>query len=355
MDEPLRLGEASFGGVTLPQYELTTDYLCPRSIVVFGGSNSGKTTFTNYLLHIMNENQIMKGAILFNPTGNTDYTKLFPGPFIHSKIEKGTIEELMKRQKMSSDLYRACNEPETIKQVYYKYCSGGEMGKNIAALKLEVATVIRSLRDREEDPTRAGHLIKNVEQTSEKVSLQLMKQALLNYWMYNSEAVRTPEDRLLMSNLNQNPHFLIIFDDAASALKPLWRSEVFEELYFNARHFFVTSIMVLQAATSMERKLRDNVHIVFFTCRKSMLSFFANGGSKEEKKIAESIAGSTFFDRKGDVYRVLFYSRGHFGFVISKWVKCGAFGSEIYQKYGQTLQEHQGTVLQRLAKEAYAV
>jgi len=188
---------------------------------------------------------------------------------------------------------------------------------------------------------------KAIESRAVEFMILIYKHAIALFYNANKTSLNTIKPHiddltaLMMMHILVNPYLLLVFDDCASQLQQFARAQFMKELYFQARHMFLMSIMILQSATSLDKQLRSNMHIVFFTSGDVMSSYFDLGGSKRDKAIAQHIASSNFFDHSTGVYRVLTYNRllngGTFGFVLSEASEGKRFGSAEYWSYAEAL------------------
>jgi hypothetical protein len=103
--------------------------------------------------------------------------------------------------------------------------------------------------------------------------------------------------KTILNNLNINPNILLIIDDCAASIKE-WRDlEETKKLFFQGRHYYVTTILTMQNESIIPVPLRSNAHISVFTTQKIATTYFnkaSSGASSEERKRIEKISEVIF-------------------------------------------------------------
>lgn len=360
MANPNEVGRQNFGGITLPEWELGADMLIPYGIGVIGGGASGKTTFTKQLIDTIQRSGRVGRAVLFNPTSNEDYKTLFPSPFIHEQIEKGKLEALAKEQKRISAIYKECSKLELLERIYTTWVRSAKIDSVLSQMKLAQATVLRDFeRDAHMHSEQLATIRRTLADRTNDAIRSVYKSAIARFYAdhrLDLGKVQPPLDEItitLMQNILLDPYLLLVFDDCGAVLKEFTRTVFMKELYFQARHVQMMSLMLLQSATQLDKNLRSNMHIIFFTSAQCVIEYFGLSGNKGEKKVAEAIVASHFFSRANNEWRVLVYNRLHssgsaFGFVRSVPTRIERFGSDAYWQFGEECQKNQGSQLKKL-------
>lgn len=112
-----------------------------------------------------------------------------------------------------------------------------------------------------------------------------------------------------LSNLDIDPHLLLVFDDCATQLKPLENSQAFKKLFYQGRHYKITTLITAQSVTDIGNGLRMNAHNTVITESSVADHFFQLlKMPKAEKLKAEDIL-KTVFDSSEDPHRKLFFIR----------------------------------------------
>jgi hypothetical protein len=103
----------------------------------------------------------------------------------------------------------------------------------------------------------------------------------------------------ILNNLEINPNLLLIIDDCAASIKE-WRDlEETKKLFFQGRHFKVTTVLTMQNEAILSPALRSNAHVSIFTTKKIVTTYFlkaSSGAGPEERKRIEKIATAVFTD-----------------------------------------------------------
>ncbi len=352
--EPTVLRVVRFGTIELPEWQITSDFLFPYGNGVFGGTGSGKTTFANSLIQTINDSGKAPRALLFNPTGNADYKSLFPQAFIHSQIDKTILDSISASQKDIATVCRACNERKRLDGLYQKYCRSPQVETSLSQLKLAEATTLRQLANIEPDPGKLASARAKVTKVALEKHHLLLRRAISEWYQSHHQRINTlvrdEFEARLMRYMWLDPGLLVLFDDCGATLDEIKNSKFLKELYFQARHDFVASVMILQDATSIKKGFRENMHRVFFTSPDTLINYFALMKNKRDLDIAQAIASSNFFDRTNE-WRVVIYDRlagGKFGFTISRGMQLRPYGSDIFREYAQRLGVSDDTKLHRI-------
>jgi hypothetical protein len=107
----------------------------------------------------------------------------------------------------------------------------------------------------------------------------------------------TEMQRVIISNLEINPNILLIIDDCAASIKE-WRDLLeTKKLFFQGRHFKITTVLTMQNESIIPVPLRTNAHISIFTTEKIVNTYFqkaSSGVSPDERKRISKIAAVIF-------------------------------------------------------------
>jgi hypothetical protein len=339
----------NFGGIVIPEWELSAEDLFPGNIGILGGSGSGKTTTTMYLIDIINRSKLVPAAQLFNPTQVVQYKTVIPEPYRSTMLDGKKIELILNRQKRLKDVYVDTHQLDFLKEVYNNYCQATDVIQTqIGQIELAGQTALREFTKRPGTGEIEVQKFKlELQAHVEKVTIELYRLTIMNYIRAHPEVVNECQEAYvkdLLVNIGVNPNLLVIFDDVAPEISAMGKSKSLSELYFQGRHYFIGSLMILQDDTCMSKQLRNNMHKCFFTSAAQLISYFDHGGgSRDDKKIADTIAASGFFNNQNKtVFRALIYDRsagGVWGYIENKQAIPEMFGSTVYQEYAQVLNQ----------------
>ena len=107
-------------GEEVPLFSKDLDYFLGRSIMLFGSSNSGKSTIIKDLLYTLNP--YIPNILVCCPTNklNQSYTGIVPNQFIHDDVDEAVISKMLKRQTQVVKIYNSANDIEIVETIYAK-------------------------------------------------------------------------------------------------------------------------------------------------------------------------------------------------------------------------------------------
>ena len=105
---------------TLSKLEITHDLLINRSTLIFGTSSTGKTVLIRDILFNLKDQIPM--CHVFCPTNdyNEAYTNMVPKTLIRKELVVSELEDLVKKQRGRSELYKKVNNLINLKNIAFK-------------------------------------------------------------------------------------------------------------------------------------------------------------------------------------------------------------------------------------------
>ena len=98
-------------------------------------------------------------------------------------------------------------------------------------------------------------------------------------------------------NFNINPSIIFIIDDCMASVKEWGGLEETKKLFFQGRHYHVSTFILTQSETLLPPQLRSNAHISIFTTEtiaNTYINKASSGFSSDEKKKIAKIAQTIF-------------------------------------------------------------
>jgi len=332
-------------GREIPKFELDVEsiqsYFLNRSIILYGASNSGKSTIIKDLL--FNLKNYIPSACVICPTNklNGSYNGLIPKPLIHSEMSQALLDDILKRQHLNVKLFNLSNDINKLESLYSNmlYKEEDEFRKMNTAFSL----VEKKLLDNNNDSVSKSKqdLLRLREKHTENV-INFYKRVIKKNCNFIDKINVGDNDKILMKNININPNFLIIIDDAAVTANVWCKYDSVKELFFNGRHHKVTFMIAFQDDKLLESGLRKNAFINIFTTEKVCNAFFnrnTNNFNKQEKDISTDAADSVFNSKKSDKeknYKKLIYIRESsepYRYYIASLTPNFTFGSKQLQSF----------------------
>ncbi len=280
----------SKGGREIPIFEKSIDYFLNRSIILYGASNSGKSTIIKDILYLLKKH--IPNVCVICPTNklNGSYDGLIPKPLIHSDVKENLLNDILKRQLLNVKIYNLVNDKEKLEFMYSKMINKNEESlQKIQSAYRKVKTNLEKMGD--------SSSISKLNSEHESRIISFYKDTILGNVKHINNIDLSDNDKMLMKHVHINPNFLIIIDDAAVSANVWCKYESVKELFFNGRHHKVTFMIAFQDDKLLDSSLRKNAFINIFTTEKVCNAYFnraANNFSSQEKKMMVDIADAIF-------------------------------------------------------------
>lgn len=323
----------TFNGVTLEKREVKPEYFIGKNTVIMGASGGGKTVFAKYALSIINSVHDIPIAICFDLSGQSSFNGFFPSAYIHgSGIDPDMLSNLFNWQSSRFEIYKASCAYNNLVRVY-----------EAQARNSETATALKRVDEALANANAASNMTvlqkTKLNEMAQETKIGLMRKAIAAKYSGCFDKSKFVHDKAMMAVIMGsllNPNILLLFDDCGSELqKSKDIKEFFRVLYSRGRHLKITSIMLLQNDTQLEKRCRENVHQYFWTDGGTLASATSGSKSLFSKSIANQVAkliASNFFDKGSGVYRLLGFDRDKvcLFFVESRAIPAERFGWASY-------------------------
>jgi hypothetical protein len=297
-------------GKKLPPLSRSHALFLDRSVAVYGPSGAGKTVFVKNVMQILEEH--IEQVIIVAPTEptNRSYENFVDPQLIHYRLylpdpnnpkkDDGTrgamrfLQAVWYRQEMMAAVYKRANRPEILSQLFSRLPAevrqaglapirdvNAKRGAVIAQLKKQYAN----------DPGRCSEKLKDVDEKFLKMLVLLYKKFITPHYetLWGSPNLSEDEEYSLCY-INFNPRLLLIFDDCAAQLKPLFTKDIIRLLFYQGRHSFITILFCAQDDTDLPTNLRKNAFISMFAEPIVCLSNFERPSNKFPKPVKQFIA-----------------------------------------------------------------
>lgn len=324
----------SKGGREIPEFDKSIDYFLNRSIILYGASNSGKSTIIKDILHLVRK--YIPNVCVICPTNklNGSYDGLIPKPLIHSEVKENLLNDILKRQSLNVKIHNLVNDKDKLEFLYEKMV---EKNSKLLEKILNAYDMVKASLERNSDKES----LKKLKREHETRIISFYKDTIFSNVKHIQSLDLNENDKMLMRHIHINPNFLIIIDDAAVSANVWCKYASVKELFFNGRHHRVTFMIAFQDDKLLESSLRKNAFINIFTTEKVCNSFFnrsANNFSTQEKNMMTDVASAVFKQTKSkeDNYKKLVYLREStppYRWMEARLVKDFVFGSAHLIKY----------------------
>lgn len=315
-------------GTLIPELKLTSRTVVNRTLALYGPSKSGKTVITKHVLDLIRPE--VEQVLLVSPTepSNQSFKNYISRPLIHYGMTApdpknphkriggaagamAFLEGVWQRQEMLTQIYKRANEHKTLKKLFGRL---SQKGKSACLADIAGAEKIRSKAEERlkkkfrNDASRLAEEQEKVTTSFETMKGQIYKKYV---WKEIGHVWKQPlseDERWAVAYIELNPRMVLIFDDCAAELKPLFNKPIFRKLFYQNRHNFLTVIFTLQDDTDLPTNLRKNAFISIFcnevVC-KSNFERATNKYPKATQKHVQEIAPVIYKSR----FRKLAYVR----------------------------------------------
>jgi len=286
-----------------------------KSISLFGPSKSGKTVLIKKFLDLLRDE--VDQVLVVAPTEdmNRSYEGLIPSQLIHSSMTAPDPKNLSKRlqgSKGAEAFLRNIIDRQTVLVRYWKNANDlkllerlfshvsnsyrREGTKEIARIQ---ATYESSLKDLEGKCPRGSDKYEDLAEKLQEKLDEYRASVYKKYIRLDRERLNdiyknrghSEEERMALQYLDCNPNLILVFDDCAADLKPLFtKSTEYKNLFFRGRHYQLTLIFSFQDDVQLPTDCRKNSFISIFCNEQVASANFTRGANAFPKTIKQAAA-----------------------------------------------------------------
>lgn len=355
LQEPITLENGSSIGLLSKDPNLFLN----RSITLYGGSGTGKTTVAIEILYILSKHIPSCTAYIPSSESSGDYNGIIPRQVIKSDVKANEIRDIYKNQQRKTKIYNFVNNVNNLRNVF-------NLMKEILSLSSTCIMYDRKLREiyrenqimlkrismsselafdqKKREKARITDLMNNAIIKQYKDVLNTHKSEITTYLVNKikqsniDKAVKKQyKDYIkLLEYININPRLLIIFDDCIDELNAINKKSkdmngdplppIIDVLYQKGRHNHITIITITQHDSKLSTPMRSNSYISIFTdpeCLERFVTNKANSIAISKRKHAEAVS-KRIFDTMDEYNhkKVAYYRNGNdktrFTYVLAK-------------------------------------
>lgn len=282
-------------GIPVPRVDEAQYHFHNRMTCIYGGSGTGKSALTQHILNSLRD--IVPVAIVACPTAtvNNDYDKIIPDQCIYDDMTKPLIQNIFQRQQNVVAMYQMVRDHRHLSKLFYMIAdqeSRHKADRVKAIYKKGCVDVSAGCTDDEVDAMTDELTVRY-----HKKLVKIMRNTINGKLLELKQKPLTEVQRSIIFNFNINPSLLLIADDCMATVKEWSALEETKKLFFQGRHYHITTIILCQAETLLPPQLRSNAHITVFTTESVVNTFIgktAAGFSNDEKKKISKIAQVIF-------------------------------------------------------------
>lgn len=297
------------GGHRIPQLIFHPSLFLDKTTVAYGPTKTGKTTQVKNIMKTIDG--FCDEILVVAPTepSNRSYEGFVDPPLIHYRLwladptnpkkddgVKGSLrflEFVWKRQEMKAAIYTRANNLNTLAKLFSRLPRNtrAEGARHLSLLSKKRAHVIGKVQEQyADDAARRVEKRKEVNDKFKQMVILVYKKYIVSHYDSLAEVEDLSEDeRYSLHYINFNPRLLLIFDDCAAQLKPMFSKEVFRLLFYQGRWAFITSIVCCQDDTDLPPNLKKNSFVSIFTEPIVTSSFFDRSTNKFPKSTRQFV------------------------------------------------------------------
>jgi hypothetical protein len=287
-------------------------YYLNRSTILFGASNSGKSTILIEILYLLKDH--VPNIFVFAPTAeaNNAFNGIIPGPLVFKTVEIDTLNEIYMRQQAATKIYNTVNNLTYLRRLFEQVADY----KIIEVAKLAYNNANAIIQKKHNDTTinfiERRSSISEVKEVRDQYLSKLYKAVI----RCNKSRLRkmgiSEKSKYIIKYLDFNPNCVVVFDDCGAILKKFQKEEVVKKIIFQGRHNHINLILTLQDDLNLDSSIKKNAFVNIFTTGRCAAAYFERGSnsfSKKEKEVAGKIITSVFTPSVKRDFKKLVYLR----------------------------------------------
>jgi hypothetical protein len=320
-----------------------------RTTILYGRTNSGKSTVIEEIMYLCKDHIPTIFVVAPTNSSNNAYTGKVPDQFIRKELDVDWLDKLLTRQKNAAGAYINANRIEILKSLFNKVSDENSQSLEQSIINKahsSLAYISDSVMDFPQKKKQKNQILEhknNMLRRLYKTTIRFHKVTLEN----NQKLHKT--EKAALSFLDFNPNIMLILDDCASKFKKLYKkSTAIKEIFYEGRHYFITTLISAQDDKEIDSELRKNTTVSVFTTAQSATSNFersSNGYPKHEKNKAKTCIESVFKQQENDVthFQKLVYIQGEadpFKYTIADLYDDFRMGSLPMWQYSEKIKSH---------------
>lgn len=311
----------------VPKFNVKQKQFLNKSVIIFGGSGSGKTTTVRYILN--NIGMDIPIIFCFCPTNddNNMYTNIVPKPCIFTDIKYEQVIKIWEFQNKRKKIYALVNDVTNLQNLCKKI--GITMNTDYYKNTIHKYETLKRLILNSKS-TKKDRLLEVLDEKLNKCRIDYLKM-IIKHYLSDSENrgrliksnVLSDADKILINNLDLNPNIMIIFDDCTSELEAVIKqskkekdpnkANVIGNLFTKGRHKSITTILASHDPSGLSTQIRNSAHFTIINSKGLALRILVNDFKND--KTAGAII-KTLFDESLSPNK---YARPMYSSMETKW------------------------------------
>lgn len=207
------------------------------------------------------------------------YTRFVPPACVKRDLTNTphTLLKIWERQVAAKSIFNKCNKLELLQMIYNKYPTD-KYHALIEKLNLicddGISKLMRDVNISEDDKhVKKTELI----EARDKNMRKIFKKSIETYKSeYSKMTNLTEEEQEVITFINLNPNFMILFDDCQAEIKEWGKDDNIRKIFFQGRHNFLTTMFAFQTNNGLHVDFRQNAFVNIFTSSNAAIGYFSN-------------------------------------------------------------------------------
>lgn len=308
------------GETVVGPLKFTADDIFNRTSVVIGPTGSGKSYIIKHFLDLLRGRAPQALVVCPTEPANNSYAGYISKPMIHynmtvadpknrrKRLEgaagaKAWLDLVWKRQEAMVSAYKRANRLKAMGALFSRIPREEQAGadQELAQIRQHKRAALEAVEQKFPDQYRRDKNSEKVRDVCDNLMRVVYKTHIRKHLRYLQSQAKSfsEEERCCIRHLSLNPHMVLILDDCAACLAPLWKMEVFKKLFYQNRHVRLTVIFALQDDTDLPPNLKKNVFVTIYT-REAVCNTSAcrtSGGMSLHKKKVLSVIEQVFAEK----------------------------------------------------------
>jgi hypothetical protein len=276
--------------------EKEASYYLNKSTILFGASDSGKSTILIEILYLLKEH--VPNIFVFAPTAdsNNAFTDIVPSHLIYKEVNIDILNAIYNRQQAATKMYHTVNDIQVLKKLYNMVAN--EKSQHAEKVIIDEASdLVRRKREHMDHGTEHKQDITEINKSRDKYLMKLYKSMIRGHKKYLRTKMLTDKEKYIIKYLDFNPYCVVVFDDCGAELKKFQKEEVVKKIIFQGRHSCINLILTLQDDIGLDSAIKKNSFVNIFTTKQCATAYFQRGSNHfapTEKLKAEKIINHIF-------------------------------------------------------------
>jgi hypothetical protein len=288
--------------------------------VLYGPSNTGKTTVLDDILYILQDSIPNFIAVCPTSTINESIKRRLPKHCVLKNVGAEWLFRLYERQEMITEMWMRANDLTTLQSLFKRL---GSRARQYEDQITKLGTFVENAERYYDSNPDMDHSEKHAQKSAlrEKqrhMQVTIYRNAIMRFETYLRSGRLTETEKIVINYIGVNPNLCLVLDDASAVMEEWGKNprarKIVNDIFHQGRHASITLIAAVHDDTKLTPDWRKNAHISIFTNGQSAACFIGrpgNGITPAIRKRMHTQCETLFADTPGipKHYRKFVYER----------------------------------------------